>query len=34
LRQHEPLLAAPGADHVQRRLAAGLVEGAAQRVSS
>jgi hypothetical protein len=26
LRQHQPLLAAPGADHVQRRLAAGLVE--------
>ena len=33
LRQHQPLLAAPGADHVQRRLAAGLIEGAAQNLA-
>ena len=30
---HQALLAAPGADHVQRRLAAGLVERTAQQLA-
>ena len=33
LRQHQALLAAPGADHVQRRLAAGMVEGTPQHLA-
>jgi hypothetical protein len=33
LRQHEALLAAPGADHVQRRFAAGVVERTVQYLS-
>ena len=33
LRQHQALLAAPGADHVQRRLAAGAIERAAQHLA-
>ena len=33
LRQHEALIAAPGGDHVERRLAAGLVEGTTQHLA-
>ena len=33
LRQHQPLFAAPGADHVQCRLAAGAIERAAQHLA-
>ena len=33
LRQHQALLAAPGTDHVQRRFAAGAIEGAAQHLA-
>ena len=33
LRQHKALLAAPGGDHVQRRLATGAVERAAQNLA-
>ena len=33
LRQHKALLATPGGDHVQRRLAAGVIERAAQNLA-
>ena len=33
LRQHKAMLAAPGGDHVQRRLATGAVERAAQNLA-